>query len=127
MFTAKLKDKVQKESQINFIVEYTDGVKTIEETYTLQATITVEDSLEDIVERQLKFLNNAVEKYTVGTDITPRTKTVDMTAREKWNEDILQLEYLVHLESLGVIPSDQAELVAQRQKVVDGLKPKYLK
>ena len=133
MYTAKITNKKIVNGVLNVMVEFTDGVDTVNETCVPQN----EDGLLFWVKSRLETFNSAKEiDATYAKDevldvsesvVTPPAPTADQIARDKWLNDYRQwVRVKSTLIDTGVILNTNPKAVALLQKVKDNLKAEYL-
>jgi len=126
MFTAKLKSKDTVNGTVHCVVTFTDGTKSVDETVIPSDMV----GLKHWIRGRLATFNfpKVMETVDVGTEI--KDEVVELTteeiATEKWFSDFRKMERVQKLVDLGVFPSDQAQIVALRNKLQADFKLEYI-
>jgi hypothetical protein len=131
MYTAtKLGDSANKELQRRIVtVQFDNGEGHVfVKDFSFSLTSTAEQ-IKRIVQSyldEINFVPPVIDDLTPTPDPTPEPPTQAELDRQEWEEDLLKLEKVQKLITLGVLTGNETQVTTLRTKVTTNFKPTYI-
>lgn len=125
-WTANLKSTARIDDQTRLVIEFTDGVKTVEKAYFFSS----KQGLKNLVQAELKRieeLNSFTDSLSTGSvDLTPDTPTQAELDRKEYANDLSTYRHMVSGVNLGLFTGQENQITNLKTKLINAFKTAYI-
>jgi len=126
MWKAELKDKMENNSSITFVVEFSDGTNSFEKKYVQVVGSVSVNRIKQEVANSLADLNNIKDIALGEIKDAPLEQTQEQADIATFSESYRQLQGVQRAIDLGLFVGNEKQITDLRAKVKADFKPAYI-
>jgi len=126
MWKAELKDKMDNNSSITFVVEFSDGTNSFEKKYVQVVGSVSVNRIKQEVANSLADLNNIKDIALGEIKDAPLEQTQEQADIATFSESYRQLQGVQRAIDLGLFVGNEKQITDLRAKVKADFKPAYI-